>query len=152
MDLYQLFVKSQLAVEGDPIQSVCKGVVIKTVNNSSGLNGRDVRSDVKHEFEVGKYLSNNGINVPQYYDFFKMEYKFLDLRWGLLMQEVVGVNPSTLDSYLYSEAKRQLIDQHSKIKNLGVQPSNDSSLLRNSLFNLDEGKLYLFDLAQWEKL
>ena len=68
------------------------------------------------------------------------------------MQEVVGVNPSTLDSYLYSEAKRQLIDQHSKIKNLGVQPSNDSSLLRNSLFNLDEGKLYLFDLAQWEKL
>lgn len=112
---------------------------------------------VQHEYEICKYLYENGVSVPKPIGVFKL--KGLSPEWSdfpfhfrypaFVMQYVPGFAPNP--RYASEETMRAFDEglriELEKISRLDVNPSD--ICVDNTLFSRSDKKLYLIDFNQW---
>ncbi|MEK6900374.1 MAG: hypothetical protein AABX05_04595 [Nanoarchaeota archaeon] len=140
--------------EGDEglVYAVDDKVVLKLHNDPqrSGYYRSSSKNNAKYEFELGSYLHQLGVQVPEYFGLFRPA-RLPGLNyWGLFMERIYGIAvyyPKIVDS-----AKKQFEEQKKLLWKLGYRAEDVSfSQGKNLLFDSTKEKLYLFDLVRWEK-
>ena len=101
------------------------------------------------EFNIGRDLYQQRIQVPKYFGLFEPKQSPLNY-WGILMERIHGVEYKSLPEKLKREAKSQFKTQSELIRKLGYW-AGDSYHDVNTLFDQHKRKLYLFDFVRWEK-
>lgn len=111
-----------------------------------------------NEFELGKMLYGEGIQVPEMYEMAHVP--GLDLyvehtpgvkehcEWAVFMQRIDGNIITMLRGDERIEAMRQFKREVLKVLDFGIIP-DDCDWAHNNLFSWSENKLYLLDLENW---
>ncbi len=130
---------------------------IYCVNNS--LVAKMGRSNElnEREFDVGNYLYENGIHVPRIHSLIKinrslirnhmLSYSF-DNNLVLLMQRIPGKRVDNLEGNEFTKAHQLMKKELAKTDILMIYPSDVGT--HNTLYNPNDGKVYLIDFEGWE--
>jgi len=138
-----------LAHGNDGIIYVINPEVVLKVHNG-GYHGTPQKS-AQHEFALGTELYQQRVQVPQYLELFTARLPTMDY-FGVFMQRIKGVEPSSLSLSSLTEAQRQYAEQKKLIDQLGYKMSADSkTVYSNALFDQKKRKLFLYDLVQWKR-
>jgi len=132
------------------IYAVDEKVILKLHNG--GYHGCPQKS-AEHEFALGTELYQQGVQVPEYLGLFG-PVSIGRIDWsGVFMERIYGLDSSILPPTLIQEAQRQFQAQKKLIDKLGYIMSSDSKrgYSHNTLFDSEQGKLFLFDLVQWKR-
>ena len=132
------------------VYAITRDVVLK-IHNRCYYHGSSQKS-AEYEFELGKELFRQGVQVPQYFGLFspvQFLYPKLDF-FGIFMRRIHGVKYFSLSFSLREEAVKQYNEQKKLIEQLGYMVK-DSYINLNTLFDIKNNKLFLYDLVRWER-
>ena len=109
-----------------------------------------------HEFEIGRDLHLRSdlrllqLQIPYYYGLFPPQESPKLNHWGVFMERIYGVEFDDLSYLLKVKACFQYRKQCKLVESLGYEIF-DSSIDWNTKFDLEKKKLFLLDLARWQK-
>ena len=111
-----------------------------------------------NEYNMNIFLQENKINVPEVYDYLFYDKPVMKaLRadkavpaWFILMQKIKGREIWEFEGELHKEAGEKYRAELKKIVDLGIYPE-DAHWHGNSIFNLEERKVYFIDFEYWRK-
>ncbi len=112
--------------------------------SENALAKRNNKESAKHEYEMGKYLFEQGVQVPEMYDL-----RFVLGDWYIIMQKIEGVSFPLIPKNLRDKAINQYRAELEKILELEIYPEDAAGL--NVLFHTPEEKVYLIDFELWHK-
>src|SRR3989344_1727799 len=112
-----------------------------------------------HEYEIGMFAYNNGIQVPRMHQLIRPDRWLKRLNsdyhlkeWYVVMQKIEGATIRELtNEFEAQEARRQLNQEIDRLLDLRIYPY-DSLFSNNSLFNRKENRLYLLDFCEWKRI
>jgi len=110
------------------------------------------QNGAESEFEIGKFLYHNGVQVPQFYDCIylsEFDDKERKLSHYIVMDKIIGKKGSELKGNIKDLAVGQLLVEVEKIIDLGTEP-RDCDNPENVIFNFEENKMYLIDFEFYE--
>jgi RIO-like serine/threonine protein kinase len=122
------------------------------------LYGSDIRSQkwACNEFDIGKFLYEKGVSVPEMFelvipDRFPFLHRIPINEWGVLMQKIDGIHIQNLEGSELDEAIQQYISELEKVLELGICPNDSIYNSTNSLFDRQQGRVFLIDFELWQK-
>jgi RIO-like serine/threonine protein kinase len=124
--------------------------------------GPEKEERARNEYNMGNFLFERGINVPQMYWLVNPQLlqeccivpeKNLHVcnSWFLIMQKINGRELGEISGENRSEAVKQLKEQIAKVLELKIYPSDSIDNRSNSIFDEKERKLYLIDFEYWTR-
>jgi len=128
------------------------------VNESTlGKKFKD-KDNARHEFEIGKFAFDNGVQVPEPYELISPDLILRRLfdnyalkSWFILIERIKGVQINQInDEEIRKEALRQLETEIAKLFDLRIYPYG-CVYPDKSLFDTTKKKLYLIDFEDWRK-
>jgi len=106
----------------------------------------------QNEFEIGKFLYQNKIQVPQFHDLIYLS-DFDDEEGKrphyIVIEKIIGKKGLYLNGDIKELAVKQLLVEVDKIIDLPIEPG-DCTNPGNAIFNFEENKMYLVDFGMYE--
>ena len=154
LDLNQLERELAEAIRNERFLTIHTSTYFQTYKNIYLVNGSVIgkrqQGRIKNEYEIGKYLFENEINVPEQYGVID-----LDKEQGvILMQRINGFNLilEWIKMARITDPKRVeglWLEELRKARALGLVPGDDILHMNNSLYSPGEDKVYLIDFEFW---
>ena len=130
------------------IYGVTEDAVLKL---HTGSHRGSPQKSAQYEFELGRELHHQGVQIPQYIGLFG-PVSLLRQEWvGVFMERIHGREPAALPSPVLTEALRQYKQQKELIDKLGYIVKDSRNMYQNTLFDPKRRKLFLYDLVRWER-
>lgn len=145
--LLMAVIESRAIGDHDNIYIVDDGIIGKRCRNEDRAH---------NEYNIGKYLFDNGIQVPKVYqlitpDSFHQFDNNAPEDWFILMQRIKGETINGLAGAEKKEAIHQRNLEVEKVSALDIHHP-DSAHDDNSIFDTNLRKLYLIDFEHWRRL
>ncbi len=125
-------------------------------DNLIAKRGRE--KDIKNEYNIGVESFNSNVHVPKMYGIISPKVmqgfckKMINpFGWYVIRQKIEGERRGDLSGADREEADKQFEEEIKKIIALGIAPYY-SPVGGNSIFNLQERRLYLIDFEFWSKI